>query len=175
MEEMENKEQQAQEETPKDELTLLREQNERLTEALAEAKDSELRSLAEMDNVRKRLTKEFDDRLKYSNLNLISALFPVMDNFEMALSHISGDNPVEALKEGVQLTLKQMSETLEKYGLKEIELNVGDDFNPQFHEALMVDCDENYEDNKVLMVLQKGYSLHGRVVRPSKVKVNKRK
>lgn len=173
MEDMENKEQQ-QEETPKDELTLLREQNERLAEALATAKDSELRSLAEMDNVRKRLTKEFDDKLKYSNLNLISALFPVMDNFEMALSHISGENPVEALKEGVQLTLKQMSETLEKYGLKEIELNVGDEFNPQFHEALMVDCDETYDDNKVLMVLQKGYTLHGRVVRPSKVKVNKR-
>ncbi|MGE4266991.1 MAG: nucleotide exchange factor GrpE [Deferribacterales bacterium] len=172
MEEMENKEQQ--EETPKDELTLLREQNERLAEALAAAKDSELRSLAEMDNVRKRLTKEFDDKLKYSNLNLISALFPVMDNFEMALSHISGENPVEGLKEGVHLTLKQMSETLEKYGLKEIELNIGDEFNPQFHEALMVDCDENYEDNKILMVLQKGYTLHGRVVRPSKVKVNKR-
>ncbi|MCD8552951.1 nucleotide exchange factor GrpE [Seleniivibrio sp.] len=172
MEEMENKEQQ--EETLKDELTLLREQNERLAEALAAAKDSELRSLAEMDNVRKRLTKEFDDKLKYSNLNLISALFPVMDNFEMALSHISTENPVEVLKEGVQLTLKQMGETLEKYGLKEIELTVGDDFNPQFHEALMVDCDENYEDNKILMVLQKGYTLHGRVVRPSKVKVNKR-
>jgi molecular chaperone GrpE len=172
MEDMENKEQQ--EETPKDELTILREQVERLAEALAAAKDSELRSLAEMDNVRKRLTKEFDDKLKYSNLNLISALFPVMDNFEMALSHISPENPVEVLKEGVQITLKLMGETLEKYGLKEIELNIGDEFNPQFHEALMVDCDENYEDNKVLMVLQKGYTLHGRVVRPSKVKVNKR-
>lgn len=164
----------ATEEQPKDELTLLREQNMRLAEELAAAKDSELRSLAEMDNVRKRLTKEFDDRLKYANLNLISALFPVMDNFETALSHISGDNPVESLKQGVDLTLKQMRETLEKNGLKEIELNVGDDFNPIYHEALMVDSDENYDDNKVLMILQKGYTLHNRVVRPSKVKVNKR-
>lgn len=159
----------------KDELTILREQNMRLAEELAGAKDSELRSLAEMDNVRKRLTKEFDDKLKYANLNLISALFPVMDNFETALSHISGDSPAESLKQGVELTLKQMRETLEKNGLKEIELNIGDDFNPLFHEALMVDCDENYDDNKVLMVLQKGYTLHNRVVRPSKVKVNKRK
>lgn len=157
-----------------DELTFLREQNMRLLDEAAAAKDSELRSLAEMDNVRKRLTKEYDDKLKYANLNLISALFPVMDNFETAMGHITGDNPAEALKEGVSLTLKQMRETLEKYGLTEIELNVGDDFNPLYHEALMVDCDENYENNKVLMVLQKGYSLHGRVVRPSKVKVNKK-
>lgn len=164
----------AQEEQPKDELTLLREQNIRLVEELAGAKDSELRSLAEMDNVRKRLTKEFDEKLKYSNLSLISALFPAMDNFETALNHISGDNPVESLKQGVELTLKQMRETLEKYGLQEIELNIGDDFNPIYHEALMVDSDENYDDNKVLMVLQKGYTLHNRVVRPSKVKVNKR-
>lgn len=157
-----------------DETAFLRAQNMRLAEEAAAAKDSELRSLAEMDNVRKRLTKEFDDKLKYANLNLISALFPVMDNFETAMNHISGENPVEALKEGVNLTLKQMRETLERYGLAEIELNVGDEFNPLFHEALMVDCDENYENNKVLMVLQKGYTLHGRVVRPSKVKVNKK-
>lgn len=161
-------------EQPKDELTLLREQNMRLAAELAEAKDSELRSLAEMDNVRKRLTKEFDEKLKYANLTLISALFPVMDNFETALSHISQDTPAESLKQGVDLTLKQMRETLEKNGLKEIELNIGDDFNPLYHEALMVDSDENYEDNKVLGVFQKGYTLHNRVVRPSKVKVNKR-
>ena len=157
-----------------DELTFLREQNMRLLAEAEAAKDSELRSLAEMENVRKRLTKEYDDKLKYANLNLISALFPVMDNFETAMNHISGDNPVEALKEGVNLTLKQMRETLERYGLTEVELNVGDEFNPLYHEALMVDCDENFENNKVTMVFQKGYTLHGRVVRPSKVKVNKK-
>ena len=167
-------ENQESQEEPKDELTLLREQNMRLAEELAAAKDSELRSLAEMENVRKRLTKEYDDKLKYANLNLISALFPVMDNFETALNHIAGDNPLEALKDGVDLTMKQMRETLEKYGLKEIELNIGDEFNPLYHEALMVDCDDSYDNNKVLMVLQKGYTLHGRVVRPSKVKVNKK-
>jgi len=164
-------------ETPEeqtDELAFLREQNFRLMQEAERAKDSELRSLAEMENVRKRLTKEFDDKLKYANLNLIAALFPVMDNFETAMNHISGDNPVDALKEGVDLTLKQMKETLEKFGLTDIPLEVGDEFNPLYHEALMVDCDENYENNKVLMVPQKGYTLHGRVVRPSKVKVNKR-
>jgi len=158
----------------KDPIEVLQEQNMRLLEQMNEAKDSELRAVAEMENVRKRLVKEFDDKLKYSNQNLIAGLFPVMDNFETALEHINPDNPAESLKEGVDLTLKQMREVLEKFGLEEIELNVGDEFNPLYHEALMVDSSDEYDNNTVLMVLQKGYKLHGRVVRPSKVKVNKK-
>jgi molecular chaperone GrpE len=170
----ENEAEETQPETEeKDELTLLKEENEKLMAELEEAKNSELRAIAEMENVRKRLTKEFDDKLKFSNQNLISGLFPVMDNFETALNHINPENPVESLKEGVDITLKQMRETLEKYGLEEIKLEVGDEFDPLYHEALMVDTEEGYENNKVLMILQKGYMLHGRVVRPSKVKVNK--
>ncbi|XOB65831.1 nucleotide exchange factor GrpE [Deferribacteres bacterium DY0037] len=158
----------------KDEITVLQEQNMRLLEQLNEAKENELRTIADLENVRKRLVKEFDDKLKFSNQNLIAGLFPVMDNFETSLDHINPDNPVESLKQGVELTLKQMREVLEKNGLEEIELNIGDEFNPLYHEALMVDNDDNYENNAVLMILQKGYKLHGRVVRPSKVKVNKK-
>ncbi len=76
-------------EEEKDELTILQEQNIRLLEQMNEAKDNELRAMAEMENVRKRLVKEFDDKLKYSNQNLIAGLFPVMDNFETALDHIN--------------------------------------------------------------------------------------
>jgi len=158
----------------KDPIELLQEQNMRLLEQMNEAKDNELRKVAELENVRKRLVKEYDDKLKFANLNLIAGLFPVMDNFETALEHINPENPVESLKEGVDITLKQMREVLEKNGLEEIELNIGDEFNPLFHEALMVDSDDKYDNNAVLMILQKGYKLHGRVVRPSKVKVNKR-
>lgn len=158
----------------KDPIKVLQEQNMRLLEQFNEAKDSELRAVAEMENVRKRLAKEFDDKLKYSNQNLIAGLFPVMDNFETALDHINPENPVESLKEGVEITLKQMREVLEKFGLEEIELKVGDEFNPLYHEALMVESNDEYKNNAVLMILQKGYKLHGRVVRPSKVKVNKK-
>jgi len=158
----------------KDPIKVLQEQNMRLLEQYNEAKDNELRAVAEMENVRKRLVKEFDDKLKYSNQNLIAGLFPVMDNFETALEHINPENPVKSLIEGVELTLKQMREVLEKFGLEEIELNIGDDFNPLYHEALMVENNDEYDNNAVLMVLQKGYKLHGRVVRPSKVKVNKK-
>lgn len=161
-------------EQEKDPIEALQEQNMRLLEQFNEAKDNELRAVAEMENVRKRLAKEFDDKLKYSNQNLIAGLFPVMDNFETALGHINPDNPVESLKEGVEITLKQMREVLERFGLEEIELNVGDEFNPLYHEALMVENSDEYDNNAVLMVLQKGYKLHGRVIRPSKVKVNKK-
>jgi len=164
----------AEETEERDPIEVLQEQNMRLLEQMNEAKDSELRAVAEMENVRKRLTKEFDDKLKFSNQNLIAGLFPVMDNFETSLSHINPEAPVESLKEGVELTLKQMRETLEKFGLEEIKLEIGDGFNPLYHEALMVECDEEQENNTVLMILQKGYMLHGRVVRPSKVKVNKK-
>jgi len=157
----------------KSEIEILQEQNMRLLEQAEESKDKELRAVAEMENVRKRLVKEFDDKLKFSNQNLIAGLFPVMDNFETSLSHINPDNPAESLKEGVELTLKQMREVLEKFGLEEIELNIGEEFNPLYHEALMVEANPEYENNAVLMILQKGYKLHGRVVRPSKVKVNK--
>jgi len=167
----ENNEEQAEE---KDEVTVLQEQNIRLLDQYNEAKENELRAVAEMENVRKRLIKEFDDKLKYSNQNLISGLFPVMDNLETAMEHINPENPVESLKKGVEITLNQMRSVLEKHGLEEIELNVGDDFNPLYHEALMVENSDEYDNNAVLMVLQKGYKLHGRVIRPSKVKVNKK-
>lgn len=130
----------------------------RLLEQMNEARDKELRAVAELENVRKRLVKEFDDKLKFANLNLIAGLFPVMDNFETALEHINPENPVESLKEGVDITLRQMREVLEKNGLEEIELKVGDEFNPIYHEALMVDNVEEYDNNTVLMILQKGYS-----------------
>jgi molecular chaperone GrpE len=158
----------------KDPMIFLQEQNLRLVEQLNEARDNELRAMAEMENVRKRLVKEFDDKLKYSNQNLIAGLFPVMDNFETALDHINSENPAASLKEGVELTLRQMREVLEKYGLEEIKLEIGEEFNPLYHEALMVDNVAEQENNAVLMVFQKGYKLHGRVVRPSKVKVNKK-
>lgn len=168
----ENKDQENADE--KDPVTVLQDQNMRLLEQLNDAKDNELRAMAELENVRKRLIKDYDEKLKYSNQNLIAGLFPVMDNFETALGHINPDNPVESLKEGVELTLKQMREVLEKYGLEEIKLEVGDEFNPLYHEALMVDSSDKYGNNAVLDILQKGYTLHGRVVRPSKVKVNKK-
>lgn len=147
---------------------------EKLKKELQEKDDKILRLSAELDNFRKRLMKETEEKLKYANQVLLKDLLPVIDHLEMALIHVKPDSPVESIKEGVELTLKQMKDTLAKFGLKEIELNIGDDFDPNYHEALMLDNKEEYENNKVTQVLQKGYILHDRVIRPSKVSVNKK-
>ncbi|KAA0259054.1 nucleotide exchange factor GrpE [Deferribacter autotrophicus] len=157
-----------------DVLKKLENENKELKKQLQEKEDAILRLSAELDNFRKRLLRETEEKLKYANQVLLESLLPVIDHLEMALSHIKPDSPVESLKQGVDLTLKQMKDILAKFGLKEIELNVGDDFDPNFHEALMLDYKEDFDNNKVTQILQKGYTLNGRVIRPSKVSVNKK-
>ncbi|MBC7196074.1 MAG: nucleotide exchange factor GrpE, partial [Deferribacterales bacterium] len=132
-----------------------------------------LRLAAELDNFRKRLSKETEEKLKYANQQIILDFLVIIDNLEMALSHIKESEEIKALKEGVELTLKQFKDTLAKYGAKEIETNIGDEFNPNLHDALMLDADHNHKNNAITLVMQKGYTLHDRVIRPTKVRVNK--
>ncbi|WP_022851649.1 nucleotide exchange factor GrpE [Limisalsivibrio acetivorans] len=157
----------------KDELTELKEKIENLESDIKETKNSELRAYAELDNFRKRTAKEMEDRTKYAGTKIMESLLPVMDHLEMALQH--GDpkdkNP---LREGVELTLKQMKEALAKHGLEQIKLKEGDEFDPNFHEAMMLDDTDEYPPNTVTLIMQKGYTLNGRVIRPVKVKVNKK-
>ncbi|MGA1846077.1 nucleotide exchange factor GrpE [Deferribacter abyssi] len=152
----------------------LENENKELKKQLQEKEETILRLSAELDNFRKRLLRETEEKLKYANQVLLESLLPVIDHLEMALDHIKPDSPVESLKQGVDLTLKQMKDILAKFGLQEIELNIGDDFDPNFHEALMLDYKDDFENNKVTQILQKGYTLNGRVIRPSKVSVNKK-
>lgn len=165
------------EETPQKGEDSPEDETESLKKQLQEANDRVLRASAELDNFRKRLTKETDDKLKYSNQVLMSEMLPVIDNLELAVGHIKDDNgesQVGALKQGVEITLKQMKETLAKFGLKEIQAEEGDKFDPQYHEALAMDDRDDLENNAISLVMQKGYTLHDRVVRPAKVKVNKK-
>jgi len=152
----------------------LEEEISKLKEELKSKDDKILRLSAELDNFRKRLMKETEEKLKYANQVLLENLLPVIDHLEMALMHVNPDASVESIKQGVELTLKQLKDTLAKFGLKEIELNVGDNFDPNYHEALMLDNKDNFENNQVTQILQKGYILHDRVIRPSKVSVNKK-
>lgn len=155
----------------KSELELLKEENETLRKQAEEAKGDALRAIADADNFRKRMAKEAEDRIKFAGTKILESLLPVLDNLEMALVHAEGDNP---LKQGVELTLKQMLETLGKNGLEKIALETGAEFDPAFHEALMLDNTDEYGNNCVTMILQNGYTLNGRVIRPVKVKVNKK-
>lgn len=155
------------------EKILLKKQVESLKAELAEKDEHVLRLVAELDNFRKRITRETDEKLKYANQQIILDFLVIIDNLEMALAHIKECEETKALKEGVELTLKQFKDTLAKYGAKEIDVKIGDEFDPNLHDALMLDADKNLSNNTITLVMQKGYTLHDRVIRPTKVRVNK--
>ena len=125
-----------------------------------------LRLMADFQNYKKRVEKEKKDLYAYANENIMSDLLTVMDNFERALEHDADEN----FKEGIELIFKQLQDALEKSGLAEIPA-LGEDFDPNVHNAVMAEETEDYESGKVSGVMQKGYTLNGKVIRPSMVKV----
>jgi molecular chaperone GrpE len=135
--------------------------------------DSYLRSQAEMENMKKRFQKDKQDLVKYGNETLTKQLLPVADNLEMALDHSKDENSIEALREGVNLTLKGLMNVLEKAGVETVEA-VGAPFDPNFHEAVSEQEDDGAEPGTVLRELQKGYVLNQRLIRPAMVIVNKK-
>ena len=134
--------------------------------------DSYLRSQAEMENMKKRFQKDRQDLVKFGNETLTKQLLPVADNLEMALDHSKDENSIEALREGVDLTLKGLLNVLEKAGVELVEA-VGAPFDPNFHEAVSEQEDDRAEPGTVLKELQKGYLLNKRLIRPAMVIVNK--
>lgn len=152
------------------ELASLREENERLRRELEQAKDQSLRSMADFQNFRRR--KEEEGRLdrQFANRELILALLPVLDNFERALSAAEKTESYDALVSGVKLTLRQLQDFLAKNGVSAIEA-VGQEFDPNLHEAVMRVEDGDHPENSVVEELQRGYTMHDRVLRPSMVKV----
>ena len=126
-----------------------------------------LRLLADFQNYKRRVEKEKSDLYSYANEKLVTELLDVLDNFERALGQgESGDG----FKEGMEMIFKQLLGVLEKSGLAEIAA-LGEDFDPNFHNAVMTEETDEYESGKVSGVLQKGYTLNGKVIRPSMVKV----
>ena len=142
-------------------------------QALADSNmDNYLRSQAEMENMKKRFRKDKQDLVKFGNETLTKQLIPVADNLEMALDHSKDENSIEALREGVDLTLKGLLNVLEKAGVELVEA-VGATFDPNFHEAVSEQEDDRAEPGTVLKELQKGYLLNKRLIRPAMVIVNK--
>ena len=127
---------------------------------------------AELINYRKRKDEETSNMLKYANMDLIVELLPVLDNFERALNMKSEFKDFDKYTEGYKLLYNHLVDTLKKFGVEEIPA-LGLEFDPNLHEAVMIDSDEGKENDIILEVFNKGYMLKGRVIRPSKVKVNK--
>ena len=134
--------------------------------------DLYMRSLAEIENLKKRYQKDKSDLIKFSNESLVKQLLIVIDNLEKAVSATQEDNSVDALREGVELTLKGLMDTLGKTGLQTVEAE-GKPFDPNFHEAISEQEDNTAEPGMVLQELQKGYILNNRLIRPAMVIVNK--
>ncbi len=125
---------------------------------------------AELINYRKRKDEETSNMLKFANMDLILDLLPVIDNFERALA-VTTDASFDKYNEGYKLIYNHIVETLKKFGVCEIEA-LGKEFDPSLHEAVMIGKEEDKPNDVVLEVFSKGYTLKGRVIRPSKVKVN---
>lgn len=127
-----------------------------------------LRLMADFQNFKRRTEKEKSDIYAFANEKLVKELLDVIDNFERALA-VGNDG--DKFLEGMEMILKQLQGVLEKAGVAEIKC-LGEDFDPNFHNAVMTEDSTEYESGKVTAVLQKGYTLNGRVVRPVMVRVS---
>ena len=144
--------------------------------AAAEAKATEnwnsyLRAVAELDNYRKRMDRELDNARKYAIERFAQELIGVIDSLEAGLS-AAGTNSGSALLEGTNATLKQLQRAFEKAGIKIIDPK-DQPFDPAWHEAMVAQPSADHPANTVLSVIQKGYSLNGRLLRPARVVVSK--
>jgi len=152
-------------------------QDDALAAARAEAeqyKEEVLRARADLENARRRHERELEGARRYALESFLQELLPVIDSLELGLAAVSEtDNPdVEKFREGTELTLKMLLGLLEKYGVTPI-YPVGEKFNPELHQAMSMQETADAEPGTVLTVVQKGYTLHDRVVRPAMVIVAK--
>jgi molecular chaperone GrpE len=130
-----------------------------------------LRAVAELDNLRKRHARELENARRYGVEGLATELLTVADSLEMALA-TGADAPAEALLEGGRATLKQLQSAMEKFGVQVVSPE-GEPFNPEFHEAMSMQESDTAEPDTVLTVVQRGYQLNGRLLRPARVIVAK--
>ncbi|MGB9677261.1 MAG: nucleotide exchange factor GrpE [Candidatus Ratteibacteria bacterium] len=152
----------------------LMKEKEILDKKIEELNDKYLRTLAEFDNYRKRVEKEKRDILKYGNENLILQLIPFDEIFESVLKQIDMTPSVDVIKKGLELLKKEFEKFLENLGVKKI-IAKGEKFNPNFHEATGVIETDNFEDGIIVEEEKSGYIYNDRVIRPSMVKVARKK
>ena len=134
--------------------------------------DLALRTQAEMENLRKRTGRDIENAHKYALEKFVNELLPIMDSLQLGMSAAESAENIEDLREGMDLTLKMFISALEKFGVKTIDPQ-GEKFNPEQHEAVSMQEVEGTESNTVVTVMQKGYELNGRLVRPAMVMVAK--
>ena len=132
--------------------------------------DQYLRAKAEMDNLRRRNAKDVENAHKYGIDKFVSELLPVLDS--MALGLATEDASAESLREGMELTMNMLDKMMEKLGIEEID-PLNEKFDAEKHQAMTMQPNADVEPNTVIAVMQKGYSLNERLIRPAMVMVSK--
>ena len=163
----------SEEEATPSELDEAREEIETLKKENSELKDQYLRKHADFENYRKRMTREKADSVKYGNQELLKDLIEVIDNFDRAIKSAADSQDFDSFREGISMIEQQFTGMLQsKWGLEKMECE-GVEYDPNSHEALMMEESEELEVPTVLEDFQAGYKLYERVLRPAKVKVGK--
>lgn len=163
------------EETPEEiESVVEAEEIERLKQEIENYRDRFLRMAAEFENYKKRVNREKEEFIKFAQEVLITELLPVLDNLERALNATHNSTNSANLKEGVELTYRQLMNILGKYGLSRLDVQ-GKTFDPAYHEAVAYEENSEYPPLTIIEELRSGYLLHSRVIRPAMVKISRGK
>ena len=159
------------EEEPKSEVELLSEEIASLQTEVARWKNEYLKEKAEVENTKKRLEKERVIERKYAAMPVAKAFISPLDHFELALKHAPKDDETKTFVQGFAMILNEIHKGLETVGVTEIAAE-GEEYDPNYHQAVMVEHQDGVEPNKVIEVLQKGYLFKDRVIRPAMVKIS---
>ena len=153
-------------------IARVQELEEQLADAAKKEQDALLRARAEVDNMRRRAEQDEEKAHKFALEKFAKDILNTIDNLERALATPANkeDESVKGLFDGVELTLKELLATVARFGIEPVGL-VGDTFNPELHQAISMQPAEGFETNQITAVLQKGYLLNNRVIRPAMVMV----
>lgn len=152
-----------------DELTELKEKLAKAEEMANKNQENYLRALAEIENIRKRNSRDREEYIKFASLSIIKKLLPIIDDFERAMETDTNQD-FESLHKGMEMIFKKLLEVIKSEGVEPIEA-LGKPFDPEYHQPLMME-ESDEPTNTVIEEMQKGYIMHGRVIRPSLVKVS---
>lgn len=155
-------------------VTKLKEELKQKDEVLKETKDNYLRALAELDNYRKRMEKEIDERKKFGLVEFFMKVIPVLDSFDRALSGAELNHNFENFYKGVEIINRQLRDALKSLGLVEFS-GLNETFNPSRHEAIGTMETDTEPENTIVEEVSKGYIVNDRVIKPAKVLVSKQK
>jgi molecular chaperone GrpE len=150
----------------------IQDQMQRLKAERDKYKDIALRSVADLDNYRKRMAREKDDAIRFANANFLERLIPILDNFELGLQAAKASGGQSAVVDGMSMVSRQLQDFLTSCGIETIDA-IGQVFNPNIHEAIAQEENAEIEEGHVIRQVRKGYRLKDRLIRPANVVVSK--